>query len=239
MIFGLRPKAQDSLSVMAASAEWSAMRASARLMPTAGAGSRRDASARRRDIKPVSDQIHYLIGYTRRMVDAAELLERVRVSSGLTQEELAHRAGTSRPTLSAYERGRKSPTVATFARLLAQAGWDLAAEPHVSFTEHTSARGKPIWVPDRLPRVDVGRALAAAELPLHLNWSAPGRVFDLRSRADRARVYEIVLQEGTPADIVAYIDGALLVDLWKDLVLPRAVRSAWASLVCRPSEAGA
>jgi hypothetical protein len=25
------------------------------------------------------------------------------------------------------------------------------------------------WIPDRLPRVDVGRALAAVELPLHLN----------------------------------------------------------------------
>lgn len=25
------------------------------------------------------------------------------------------------------------------------------------------------------------------ELPLHLNWPAPGRVFDLRSRADRTR----------------------------------------------------
>jgi signal transduction histidine kinase len=33
-------------------------------------------------------------------------------------------------------------------------------------------------------------------LPLHLNWSAGVRVFDLASRADRARVYEIVLQEG-------------------------------------------
>ena len=87
--------------------------------------------------------------------------------------------------------------------------------------------------------MDVGRALAAVELPLHLNWSAPGRVFDLRSRADRARVYEIVLQEGTPTDILAYVDGALLVDLWDDLVLPRAVRSAWAPLVALSSEAGA
>lgn len=65
------------------------------------------------------------------------------------------------------------------------------------------------------------------ELPLHLNWSAPGRVFDLRSRADRARVYEIVLQEGRPADILAYVDGALLLDLWDELVLPRTVRSMW------------
>src|ERR1700759_1033194 len=153
------------------------------------------------------------------MTDAAELLEQVRVSSGMTQEELARRAGTSRPTLSAYEHGRKSPTVATFARLLARAGWDLAAQPHVSFTQQTSARGKPTWVPDRLPRLDVMHALAAVELPLHLNWSAPGRVFDLGSRADRARLYEVVLQEGTPTDILPYVDGALLVVLWDSLVL--------------------
>jgi transcriptional regulator with XRE-family HTH domain len=158
------------------------------------------------------------------------------VSSGLTQEELARRAGTSRPTLSAYEHGRKSPTVAVFARLLSGAGWELAAEPQVSFTQ-AATRGKPVWAPDRLPRLDVARALAAVELPLHLNWSAPGRVFDLRTRADRARVYEIVLQEGTPADILAYVDGALLVDLWEDLVLPRAVRSAWAPLIS-PSRVG-
>jgi transcriptional regulator with XRE-family HTH domain len=190
-----------------------------------------------RDIHPVSDQIRYPIGYTVQVTDAAELLEHVRVSSGLTQEELARRAGTSRPTLSAYEHGRKSPTVATFARLLSRAGWELTAQPHVSFTQQTSAYGKPIWIPDRLPRLDVARALAAVELPLHLNWSAPGRVFDLRSRADRARVYEIVLQEGTSADILAYVDGVLLVDLWEDLVLPRSVRSAWAPLISLSIEA--
>jgi transcriptional regulator with XRE-family HTH domain len=184
----------------------------------------------------VPDWIRYPIGYTRCVTDAAELLERVRVSSGLTQEELARRAGTSRPTLSAYEHGRKSPTVATFARLLSRAGWELAAEPQVSFTERAVARGKPVWAPDRLPRLAVARALAVVELPLHLNWSAPGRRFDLRSRADRARVYEIVLQEGSPADILAYVDGALLVDLWENLVLPRVVRSAWAPLISPPGE---
>jgi hypothetical protein len=126
--------------------------------------------------------------------------------------------------------------VATFARLLSQAGWELAAQPHVSFTRQTSARGKPTWIPDRLPRLDVERALAAVELPLHLNWSEPGRVFDLRSRADRARAYEIVLQEGTSADILNYVDGALLVDLWDDLVLPRGVRAAWAPLIALSSE---
>jgi hypothetical protein len=64
-------------------------------------------------------------------------------------------------------------------------------------------------------------------------------VFDLRSRADRSRVYEIVLQEGTPADILTYVDGALLVDLWEDLVLPRVIRSAWAPLISASSESDA
>ena len=166
------------------------------------------------------------------------LLEQVRGRAGLTQEELAQRAGTSRPTLSAYEHGRKSPTVATFARLLAEAGWELAAEPRVSFTEHL-VRGKPVWVPDRLPRLDAIAALATVTLPLHLNWSAPGRVFDLGLRADRARVYEIVLPEGRAADILAYVDGVLLADLWDDLVLPRAVRAAWSPAIeaSRPATA--
>ena len=81
--------------------------------------------------------------------------------------------------------------------------------------------------------------LAAVELPLHLNWSAPGRVYDLGSRSERARVYEIVLQEGRPADILAYVDGALLADLWSDLVLPRAVRSAWSPVIPGCGEAAA
>ncbi len=159
------------------------------------------------------------------------LLERARASAGLTQDELARRAGTSRTTLSAYENGRKSPTVATFARLLSEAGYELAAQPQVMFTRQPAARGRRAWVPDHLPRLDMTHAFAHVQLPLHLNWSAPGRVFDLGSRADRARVYEVVLQEGRPVDILAYVDGALLVDLWEDMVLPRAIRSAWVLVI--------
>jgi len=42
------------------------------------------------------------------------------------------------------------------------------------------------------------------ELPLHLNWSDPGRRFDLRDRHQRARVYELVLREGRPLDVLNY-----------------------------------
>jgi hypothetical protein len=40
-----------------------------------------------------------------------------------------------------------------------------------------------------------------------------------------------VLREGGPDDIVAYIDGLLLVDLWDELVLPWQVLAAWEGLV--------
>lgn len=95
-------------------------------------------------------------------------------------------------------------------------------------------RGRPILVPTVLPRLPVDRALAVVELPLHLNWSDRGWRFDLRDRRQRARVYEIVLREGGPDDVLSYIDGVLLVDLWDELVLPRAIRSAWQDVVAGP-----
>lgn len=44
-------------------------------------------------------------------------------------------------------------------------------------------------------------------------------------------MYEIVLREGGPADVLTYIDGVLLIDLWDQLVLPRDIRAAWAPAV--------
>ena len=61
-------------------------------------------------------------------MDAASTLRSARVRSGLSQSELARRAGTSQATVSAYENGTKEPSVAVFARLLAAAGSRLAVE---------------------------------------------------------------------------------------------------------------
>jgi hypothetical protein len=77
----------------------------------------------------------------------------------------------------------------------------------------------------------VRQAFATVALPLHLNWSQPNREFKLSDRDRRARVYEIVLREGTAEDVLTYVDGALLVDLWDSLVLPRDVRAAWSDVV--------
>lgn len=86
-------------------------------------------------------------------------------------------------------------------------------------------------MPDPLPSLQPRNALATVELPLSLNWSQPGREYRLRDRSDRARVYEAVLREGDAKAVLTYLDGALLVDLWDELVLPRDVRAAWEPLI--------
>lgn len=155
----------------------------------------------------------------------------VRLQAGLTQQELAARAGTSRPTLSAYEHGRKAPGVDTYERILAAAGYRLEAVPAVQWSEVPVGRGRTCFVPDRLWRLPLEAALAEVELPLELNQSDPGRRFRLYDRRERARLYEIVLREGTPTDLERWVDGPLLVDVWPDIVVPIAVRSAWSTVV--------
>ena len=164
-------------------------------------------------------------------MNSAKLLARVRAEAGLSQDELARRAGTSRTAVSAYEHGRKSPSLDTAERLLAGSGYELDAIPRISFSAVAGRRGRTQLVPDRLPRLPIERALATVRLPLALNWSQPGRLFRLADRGDRARVYELVLREGGPDDVLRYLDGALLVDLWDELVLPRDVRTAWSPVI--------
>jgi transcriptional regulator with XRE-family HTH domain len=148
----------------------------------------------------------------------------------MSQGELARRAHTSRPTVSAYEHGRKSPSLVTAQRLLDQTGHELTTQPRIEFVERTVARGVVV-VPTALPRLAARQALATVALPLHVNWSDPRRTFNMADRRQRARVYEMVLREGTAREILAYVDGLLLVDLWDELVLPRHVRRAWQPLV--------
>jgi DNA-binding MarR family transcriptional regulator len=101
-----------------------------------------------------------------------------------------------------------------------------AAAP-VRFVQRRTRRGRVVSVPNRLFRLPVREALARVVLPLHINWSEPGRSFDLSRRRERARAYEMLLREGRPEDLLAFVDGALLVDLWPELVLPADVRAAW------------
>lgn len=162
----------------------------------------------------------------------AQLIERARERSGLSQADLAASAGTSRTTLNAYERGRKFPTASTLTRILHAAGFDLALTPHVSFRTVHAPRGADYYVADHLWRLAPRDAMRTVTLPGRLEWSAAASaVFDLRDRHQRARCYEIVLREGEPADILSMIDGCLLVDIWYDLHLPEPLRAAWSQTI--------
>lgn len=74
------------------------------------------------------------------MTLSARLIREARVAAGLTQSELARRAGTSQPTVAAYEAGDKVPTVATMERLLDVAGVRLTSSPSLGGRRTSSLR---------------------------------------------------------------------------------------------------
>jgi transcriptional regulator with XRE-family HTH domain len=78
-------------------------------------------------------------------MQASILIQRARSRSGLSLRELARRAGTSHSTLSAYETGRKIPTVETLDRVVRAAGFAAAVdlEPDVGGPDR-GARGREL-----------------------------------------------------------------------------------------------
>lgn len=62
-------------------------------------------------------------------MELATALRRSRERVGLTQAELAALTGTSQAAISAYESGRKHPSIETFGRLVEATGSRLAIEP--------------------------------------------------------------------------------------------------------------
>ena len=57
-----------------------------------------------------------------------DLIAEARRLAGLSQRELAERAGTSQPAVARLEQGHSSPSLATLERLLAAAGFALRLE---------------------------------------------------------------------------------------------------------------
>ena len=61
-------------------------------------------------------------------MNISSLLCRARHDSGLTQGELAARAGTSQPAVNRYERGAALPSLPTLERLVRAAGYSLVVK---------------------------------------------------------------------------------------------------------------
>ena len=87
---------------------------------------------------------------------------------------------------------------------------------------------RPVAIPADFDDPSLQKASGRVQLPLHIRWSQPTLAYDLDDRADRLRVYEQVLREGTDDDVRFYIDPDQLRELFDDLVLPPPVRRAWA-----------
>lgn len=60
--------------------------------------------------------------------EAARLLRRARELAGLTQDELASRAGVSQSVISAYETGRREPGMRMLRRLIEASGQELSVD---------------------------------------------------------------------------------------------------------------
>jgi len=99
-------------------------------------------------------------------MDAATTLRRARHRAGLSLRALAARADTSHSTLSAYETGRKVPTVETFARIVRAAGYDLELEllPAIGGIDR-AARGRELVDVLELAELFPARASATLEVP--------------------------------------------------------------------------
>lgn len=159
-------------------------------------------------------------------MDEVRIILDARRGSGLSQRELAERAGTSQATLSAYERGLKSPSLRVAERILEAAGYRLGLVTQVRFELHTGRGVRPFWVPDRLWRGVLPECLATIVVDDPTRFGATRR-WDLRRRPLRRTFYEMLLRRGAPEELRDWVDGALLVDLWPDLRIPQVIRTAW------------
>ena len=73
-----------------------------------------------------------------------------------------------------------------------------------------------------------GPARGTVTLPLRLYWSGPSPAFDLDDTDLCRWLYEIVLREAAdPEELITYLNGDKLVEVWSRLFLPKGVRRAW------------
>lgn len=76
------------------------------------------------------------------MFDAGAVIRRSRELAGLSQRELGHRAGVTQPVVSAYEGGRRAPSMAVFVRLVEASGSVLVIDVQAP------PRGRTLGLPD-------------------------------------------------------------------------------------------
>lgn len=164
------------------------------------------------------------------------IIELARRAAGLTQGELAARAGTTQSAVSMYERRRKVPLLDVAERLMQAAGTDLGMVTTVVWEAELVTPVSGFFYPSRLWRVEVPGCFDIVRMADHVG-GTDREEWDLRDRDDRRRLYENLLVAGDADQIMRWVDGALLVDVWDELNLPPRIRAAWEPAV-RAGSAG-
>lgn len=103
---------------------------------------------------------------------AAALLQLARLKSGLSQGQLAQRAGVPASMVSAYERDRRQPTIPTLLRLVRAAGFDLRMQlipydPHDDILAELDAKRSPRERARRHQQQEAWRHAVPVSKPAH------------------------------------------------------------------------
>lgn len=134
---------------------------------------------------------------------AATLLREARQRSGLSQAELARRAGVAQSVISAYESGRRQPALPTLARLIEATGLELRVT--VDQPRHEPLSG-PVG---RIVRQRRRELIAAA----HAHGASNVRVFGSVARGEDQPDSDVDLLVDLPSGLGLLGFGRLLDDL--------------------------
>ena len=113
----------------------------------------------------------------------AGLLRYARLKAGLSQSELAKRAGVPRTMVSAYERDRRQATLPTLMRLLKAAGFELRMElaPYEDhddvlreLEQHRPSEERQAWESYQTTRVTKDHAAVSVALRTRKTPKVPG-----------------------------------------------------------------
>jgi uncharacterized protein len=149
--------------------------------------------------------IRYTKGMSSEGVTAGVLLRKARQGAGLSQVELAHRAGVTQSVISAYESGRRQPSLPTLTALIEAAGYELT----------TGIRRSPM----RLSRLSgpVGRRLRARRTEVVAAAAAHGvtnlRVFGSVARGEDHPGSDVDLLADLPPGMGLFGLGRVQADL--------------------------